>query len=59
MKHKDQKPVVYTFGRFQSPTIGHSKLVQATIEHAKKLGGEHRIYPSKSEDNTKNPIQKQ
>lgn len=56
MKHKDQKPVVYTFGRFQSPTIGHSKLVQATIEHAKKLGGEHRIYPSKSEDNTKNPI---
>ena len=56
MTHKDQKPVVYTFGRFQSPTIGHSKLVQATIEHAKKLGGEHRIYPSKSEDNTKNPI---
>ena len=56
MTHKEQKPVVYTFGRFQSPSIGHSKLVQATIEHAKKLGGEHRIYPSKSEDNTKNPI---
>lgn len=50
------KPMVFTMGRFQSPTIGHAKLVDKVISHAKEIGGEARIYPSRSEGNSSNPI---
>ena len=42
------------FGRFNPPTVGHEKLLQA----AKKAsaGGDLKIYPSRTVDNKKNPI---
>jgi len=42
------------FGRFNPPTIGHEKLLQA----AKKAsaGGDLKIYPSRTQDNKKNPL---
>ena len=42
------------FGRFNPPTIGHEKLLQA----AKKAsaGGDLKIYPSRTVDDKKNPI---
>ena len=42
------------FGRFTPPTIGHEKLLQA----AKKAsaGGDLKIYPSRTVDDKKNPI---
>lgn len=52
----DKKPVVITYGRFQSPTIGHAKLINKVNEIAKNIGGEGRIYPSKTHDSSKNPI---
>ena len=33
------KTAVFTFGRFNPPTIGHQKLLQATIKVARKEGG--------------------
>ena len=42
------------FGRFNPPTMGHEKL----LNHAKKIsaGGDLKIYPSRSQDAKKNPL---
>ena len=50
------KKVVFSFGRFQSPTIGHEKLINKTKEYADSIGAEHRVYPSPTYDDFKNPI---
>ena len=31
-----EKTAVFTFGRFNPPTIGHQKLMQATLKTAKR-----------------------
>ena len=57
-----KKTIVFTFGRFHPPTIGHGKLFNAVISHAKSVGGEHLIYASQSFDGgrpraaVKNPL---
>lgn len=57
-----KKAVVITFGRFQPPTIGHEKLINAVMAHAAKLGAEHRIYAAQTFDGNrpraavKNPL---
>jgi hypothetical protein len=43
------------FGRFNPPTIGHEKLLNKISQTAGK-GGEYRIYPSRSQDPEKNPL---
>lgn len=48
--------VVFTFGRFQPPTIGHELLIRSTIKEAKKRRAEHRIYTSRTQDKKKNPL---
>ena len=53
---KQGKAVVFTFGRFQPPTIGHEKLILKVKEVARKHNAEHRIYPSRSHDPKKNPL---
>lgn len=50
------RKVVFTFGRFTPPTIGHAKLINKVVDVAKQLGAENRIYTSKSFDHAKNPI---
>ena len=44
--------VTFTFGRFNPPTIGHEKLMDAT----KKIGRNYRVYASHSQDANKNPL---
>ncbi|MEI7674574.1 MAG: zeta toxin family protein, partial [bacterium] len=50
------KKVVFTFGRFNPPQKGHALVINKTVDLAKKLGAENRIYTSKSTDTNKNPI---
>ena len=52
----DQGAVSITFGRFNPPTVGHEKLLAKVAREAKASGGEYRIYPSRSEDPKKNPL---
>ena len=52
----DQGAISITFGRFNPPTIGHEKLLDKVAKEAKTSGGEYRIYPSRSEDPKKNPL---
>jgi hypothetical protein len=49
-----QGAVSITFGRFNPPTIGHQKLIDRVAQSAK--GGEYKVYPSRSQDPKKNPI---
>ena len=46
--------ITFTFGRFNPPTIGHEKLMDATKKAATR---EYRVYASKSQDAKKNPLQ--
>ncbi len=50
----DKGEVSITFGRFNPPTIGHEKLIERVAKSA--TGGEYKIYPSRSQDPKKNPI---
>ena len=50
----DQGSISITFGRFNPPTIGHEALL-SKVKAASK-GGEYRIYPSRTQDPQKNPL---
>ena len=42
------------FGRFNPPTVGHGKLLSAAKKASQ--GGDLKIYPSRSQDSKKNPL---
>lgn len=48
-------PLTVVFGRFNPPTVGHEKLLKS----AKRIsaGGDIKIYPSRSQDPKKNPLE--
>ena len=46
--------VTVVFGRFNPPTVGHEKLLKAAKKAA--IGGELKIYPSRTQDSKKNPL---
>ena len=46
--------VVFTFGRFNPPTIGHEKLITAVANQAGR--DDYLIFPSHSQDKKKNPL---
>jgi len=50
-----KREVVFTFGRFNPPTIGHGKLLAKVASLA--TGNDYRIYASQSNDAKKNPLQ--
>ena len=50
------KKIVMIFGRFNPPTTGHELLVDKSFRLAKKLGAEHAIFTSKTNDPKKNPL---
>ena len=51
---EETKDVVFTFGRFNPPTVGHEKLINKVASLAK--GNNYRIYASQSNDAKKNPL---
>ena len=40
------KKVVFTFGRYNPPTVGHAELITYAVNLAHRAGAEHRIYTS-------------
>ena len=50
------KKVVFTFGRYNPPTVGHAELITYAVKLAHRTGAEHRIYTSQSHDSSKNPL---
>ena len=49
-------PVVFAFGRFNPPTIGHQKLIDKVITIAKRVKGLPVLYVSATQDKKKNPL---
>ena len=51
---EDLGPLTITFGRFNPPTVGHQKL----LDKAKAAAGDGalKVYPSRSQDAKKNPL---
>ena len=48
---------VVVFGRFNPPTTGHEKLLKTAASEASRTGADLRIYPSRTVDAKKNPLQ--
>ena len=53
-KKDDRGKLTLAFGRFNPPTSGHERLLDATKRQS--AGGDYKIYPSRSEDPKKNPL---
>jgi len=51
---EDRGTLTIAFGRFNPPTIGHEKLLDSVAKVAGK--GDYKIYPSRSNDPKKNPL---
>ena len=49
-----KKEITIAWGRFNPPTIGHEKLMDATAKVAR--GGTYRIYATQTTDSKKNPL---
>ena len=48
---------VFTFGRFNPPTTGHEKLIDALARESKKVSGSKMyVFASHSQDPKKNPL---
>jgi hypothetical protein len=50
------KTVVFAFGRFSPPTVGHLLLVQFVKKLAQHNKADHVIYASRTQDKKKNPL---
>lgn len=51
---EDRGTLTVAFGRFNPPTIGHEKLLDTVASVAGK--GDYKVYPSRSQDAKKNPL---
>ena len=56
ISEKKGDTVIFPFGRFNPPTVGHEKLITAVQSVAKSKGGDFFVYPSHSQDPKKNPL---
>ena len=54
LEAREGKRAVFTFGRFNPPTTGHEKLIDAVKNESK--GDDFYIYISHSQDSKKNPL---
>ncbi len=56
IKETHGSTAVFTFGRFNPPTIGHEKLVKVVANTATKEKGDYFVFMSHSQDAKKNPL---
>ena len=49
-----EQPITITFGRFNPPTVGHEKLLQAA--KTVSAGADLKVYPSRTHEPKKNPL---
>jgi hypothetical protein len=53
---KTKGTLTIAFGRFNPPTIGHQQLMDTAAAASQADGGDYLIYPSRSQDKKKNPL---
>jgi len=52
----NSKKLIFAFGRFNPPTIGHAKLMREVITQARRNNANHIVYASASQDKRSNPL---
>ena len=50
------KSAIFTFGRFNPPTIGHMLLISSMKRTASKMGADIFVFTGTSNDKTRNPL---
>lgn len=50
------KSIVFTYGRFNPPTLGHQHLLNLVIRLAKEQNADHAIYLSHTQNSKKDPL---
>jgi hypothetical protein len=53
---KTKGTLTIAFGRFNPPTVGHQQLMDTAAASSQADGGDYLIYPSRSQDKKKNPL---
>ena len=53
---KTKGTLTIAFGRFNPPTVGHQQLMDVAAASSQADGGDYLIYPSRSQDKKKNPL---
>ena len=56
MYHPHKDIAVFTFGRFNPPTIGHKKLLEKINDISYEVDGDFYVFGSFSKDKKKNPL---
>ena len=52
----EDKHIVFSYGRMNPPTAGHSKVVDKVKSHADKIGANHGVVVSHSQNNKTDPL---
>ena len=55
-KMAEDKHIVFSYGRMNPPTAGHSKVVDKVKSHADKIGANHAVIVSHSQNNKTDPL---
>ena len=53
---QEDKHIVFSYGRMNPPTAGHSKVVDKVHSHAQKIGANHAVIVSHSQNNKTDPL---
>lgn len=56
IREAKESTAVFTFGRFNPPTVGHEKLIKKVEDTAREHGGKPHIFASHSENKSKDPL---
>jgi RimK family alpha-L-glutamate ligase len=56
LSRSGEKTIVFAFGRFNPPTVGHERLVDSVLNLARRYSADARIYISNTQDARKNPL---
>ena len=52
----EDKHIVFSYGRMNPPTAGHSKVVDKVKSHADSIGANHAVIVSHSQNNKTDPL---
>ena len=56
MADEQEKHIVFSYGRMNPPTAGHSKVIDKVKSHAEKIGANHAVIVSHSQNQKTDPL---
>ena len=56
MADEQEKHIVFSYGRMNPPTAGHSKVIDKVKSHAEKIGANHSVIVSHSQNSKTDPL---